>query len=103
MRLTQAQAQQVQGQIGAQAIPGDHPTAVQLEEIFGGHTFFVGPRGLHVVEPAPAETEEAAQNAAAVVKIAIWEDAEKTKLLPHSAELDGEVEIDLSEAPQPEA
>jgi hypothetical protein len=100
MRLTQAQAQRVQGQIGAEAIPGDHPTAMQLEGIFGGHTFFVGPRGLHVVEPVPAETE---RHAAAIVKIAIWQDAAQTKLLPHGAEIDGEVELGAEEEPKPDA
>ncbi len=101
MRLTQAQAQRVQGQIGAQAIPGDHPTAMQLEGIFGGHTFFVGPRGLHVVEPVAAEETE--RHAAAIVKIAIWQDAEQTKLMPHGAEIDGEVELGAVEEPKPGA
>ena len=103
MLLTQAQARRVQGQIDAQPIPGNHPTATQLEGIFGRHTFFLGPRGLHVVEPTPMENEETAPHAAAVVKLAIWEDAEKTKLLPQGAVLDGEVDLDLNEEPKPDA
>jgi len=91
MRLTQAQTERVQGQIDAQALPPDHPTAAQLETIFGGHTFFLGPSGLHVVEPGLAS--DSFTHAAALVKIATWHDDEKTKLQPQGAVLDGSVDL----------
>jgi hypothetical protein len=85
------QTQRVQGQIGAQALPPGHPTTNQLETIFGGHTFFVGPRGLHVVEPAPIA--DVPEHTAALVKIGVWDDEERTKIVPQGAVLDGAVEL----------
>jgi hypothetical protein len=98
MKLTQAQAQRVEDQIDAEAVPDTHPAASQLEDVFGGHTFFLGPRGLHVVEPG---TTESGKSAAALVKIASWGDEQQTKLLPEGARIDGEVELDPDEDADP--
>ena len=90
MKLSHAQVEQVAGQLDAQAVPDDHPAASQLEGVFGGHTFFLRTDGLHVVEAAPTDS---GSRAASVVKLASWEDEEKTRLIPHGAEAVGVVEL----------
>jgi hypothetical protein len=91
MKLSSMQVQQVVDQIDAEPVPDDHPAASQLEDVFGGHTFFLGPDGLHVVEKA-ANTDIGSE-AASVVKLASWEDEEKTRLMPHGAQAVGVVEL----------
>lgn len=91
MKLSAAQVEQVQDQFAAQALPDQHPTVPQLEEVFGTHTFFIGPEGLHVVErtqPTNSGSQEAV-----VVKLASWADEEKTSLQTHGAQLAGTVEL----------
>ena len=56
-------------------MPDTHPAASQLEGVFGGHTFFLGPEGLHVIEKNAQLKSD--RKAAGVVKLATWEDAEE--------------------------
>lgn len=58
----------VEEQIGAEALPDEHPSASELKEIFGDHTFFLDQEGLTIVVPEPA-SDNASGN---VVKIASW-------------------------------
>ena len=39
MKLTSTQIERTLGQFEAQAIPEDHPVVLQLNELFGEHTF----------------------------------------------------------------
>ena len=84
MKLSSAKVQQTVSQFDAQAIPEDHPAVPQLNTIFGEHTFFVGPEGLSIVEPA----EEAPKGAVAgqVIRLATWRDDSRTSLEPHPPE-----------------
>ena len=85
MRLTSASIVRTMAQFEADLIRDDHPVIGRLNEVFGDHTFFVDTAGLHIVEPtSPAQRQG---NAASVVKIASWEDADRTKLRPHEPEL----------------
>ena len=82
MKLTSAQIERTLSQFEAQALPDSHPAVPQLNELFGDHTFFLNSNGLNIVEP----TAEASQ-AARVVNLANWDDANLTKLAPHEPEL----------------
>jgi hypothetical protein len=80
-------------QFDAEPVPDDHPAAGRLSELFGDHTFFVDAAGLHIVESTSPRQSKV--NAATVVKIASWEDASRTRLLPHDPELT-DIEIELA-------
>lgn len=84
MKLTAALVDKTLNQFEAQAIPDNHPAVPQLSDLFGDHTFFLDKSGLHVVEP----TEPTASGARAgqVVKLASWNDAQRTSLVPHEPE-----------------
>ncbi len=88
MKLTSAQVETTLSQFEAQAIPDSHPVAPQLNELFGDHTFFLDGNGLNVVEPI-AEAPEA--QAARVVNLANWSDANLTSLAPHEPEPTGAI------------
>ncbi len=82
MKLTSAQLEQTLTQVEAQAIPDNHPMVQQLNDLFGDHTFFLDRHGLSIVEPAadaPAEGPQAAR----IVNLANWTDANLTSLAPH--------------------
>ena len=88
MKLTSAQVERTLSQFEAQAIPDSHPVAPQLNELFGDHTFFLDGNGLNVVEPI-AEAPEA--QAARVVNLANWSDANLTSFAPHEPEPTGAI------------
>jgi hypothetical protein len=85
MKLTSAQVERTLSQFEAQAIPDSHPMAAQLSELFGDHTFFLDSNGLNIVEPT-AEAPQAGAQAARVVNLASWSDANLTSLAPHEPE-----------------
>jgi hypothetical protein len=83
MKLTSAQVERALSQFEAEPIPEDHPALSQLSKIFGDHTFFIHPDGLHIV--ALTESKPGTQ-AGQVVKLASWIDAARTRLAPHEPE-----------------
>ena len=84
MKLNSALVDRTLDQFEAQAIPENHPVVHQLNSLFGDHTFFLNGNGLNIVEPA-GTTEGGAQTAK-VVKLAGWNNAERTSLVPHDPE-----------------
>jgi hypothetical protein len=84
MRLSSTLVQRTLSQFQAQAIPENHPSMPELSRTFGDHTFFIDADGLHIVEPAvPADN---GQEAGQVVKVASWQDANRTSLVAHPPE-----------------
>ena len=84
MRLTPTLVERTLSSFEAQAIPADHPSMPELQRTFGDHTFFLDGDGLHIVEPAvPTDSGLAAGK---VVKVASWQDANRTSLVAHRPE-----------------
>lgn len=86
MKLSTAQIAEVKEQTGIDPVPEEHPTAPNLKEAFGDHTFFLDTNGLHVLEAAPGEKIEEKQ-ALAVIRVASWTDEERTALAPHEPQV----------------
>ena len=84
MRLSPALVEKTLTQFEAQAIPENHPAMPELNRLFGDHTFFLDGSGLHIVEPAIGDDE--GRQPAHVVKLASWNDAERTSLAAHEPE-----------------
>jgi len=84
MRLSPVLVKRTLSQFEAQAIPDNHPAVPELNRLFGDHTFFLDGNGLHIVEPAVSE-DDAAQ-AGKVVRLASWNDADRTSLAAHEPE-----------------
>lgn len=84
MRMNSTLVQRTLSQFEAQAIPDNHPSMPDLNRTFGDHTFFIDADGLHIIEPAvPSEDgHEAGQ----VVRVASWQDANRTSLVAHPPE-----------------
>jgi hypothetical protein len=83
MKLTSIQVEQTLSQIRAEAIPEDDPVISELSDLFGDHTFFIDDNGLNIVEPIEAGSD---MQAAQVVNVADWRDADMTKLAAHEPE-----------------
>ena len=84
MRLSPALVETTLSQFEAQAIPENHPAIPELNRLFGDHTFFLDGSGLHIVEPTVGDDES--RQSANVVKLASWNDAERTSLAAHEPE-----------------
>ena len=84
MKLTSALVDRTLNQFEAQAIPENHPVVPQLNSLFGEHTFFLNGNGLSIVEVTG--TTDAGAQTAQVIKIAGWNDADRTSLVPHEPE-----------------
>jgi len=84
MRLSPALVEKTLTQFEAQAIPENHPAIPELNRLFGDHTFFLDGSGLHIVEPAVGDDE--GRQPAHLVKLASWNDAERTSLAAHEPE-----------------
>lgn len=82
MKLNSALVERTLNQFEAQAIPDNHPVVPQLNSLFGDHTFFLDGNGLNIVEPAMADGAPKGQ----VVKLAGWQDSDRTSLVPHEPE-----------------
>ena len=90
MKLSPVRIQQTLDQLATQTVvvPPDHPKATELHEIFGEHTFFLDEDGLEIIEPAAPERPGDMQNdAGQLVKLAMWNDAARTTLAAHPAEV----------------
>ena len=83
MKLTSALVERTLTQFDAQAIPENHPVVPQLNSLFGDHTFFLNGSGLNIVEPT--QSPDGAQTGQ-VVKVAGWQDSDRTSLVPHDPE-----------------
>lgn len=101
MKLTAAQVQTVVDQVEAEPLSEQNPTVAQLEEAFGPNTFFINDDGLHIVEPS-GKTDSGSYPAH-FIKLASWNDEEKTTLAMHDAELAGTVKLDPEEDSDPAA
>lgn len=77
MKLSPAQVERVQRQFEGQVIPENHALTLQLEKVFGEHTFFVDSEGINVVEPSPTDGQ-----VGNVVKLASWVGEGYTTLEP---------------------
>jgi hypothetical protein len=84
MKLSSAMVERTLSQFEAQPLPDNHPAVAQLVELFGEHTYFLDPSGLHIVEPAQ-QTDSGTQKGV-VVKVASWSDSTYTSLAPHPPE-----------------
>jgi hypothetical protein len=84
MKLTYEQVERTLSQFQAEAIPDDHPAALQLSDLFGEHTFFINSDGLNIVEPA--EAGRAGARSVNVVKLAVWSDDNPDRLELHEPE-----------------
>src|SRR5215475_3707475 len=84
MRLSPALVEKTLTQFEAQAIPENHPAMPELHRLFGDHTFFLDSSGLHIVEPTVGNDE--GRQSANVVKLASWNDVERTSLAAHEPE-----------------
>jgi len=84
MKLTPVLVERTLSQFQAQAIPDGHPAVPELNRLFGEHTFLLNGNGLHIVEPALPDASGA--DTAQVVKLASWNDADRTSLAPHEPE-----------------
>ena len=84
MRLTTPLIERTLSQFEAQAIPDNHPSMPELSRTFGDHTFFIDGVGLHIVEPT-VETDDG-HATAQVVRVASWQDANRTSLVAHPPE-----------------
>jgi len=90
MKLTSAQVERTMDQFEAKAIPDGHPVVPQLNELFGDHTFLLDRNGLNILEPA-TDTFQPGVQAAQVVNLANWTDANRTGLAPHDPEPTGAI------------
>jgi len=82
MKLNAPQLENVEKQLGVEALAEENPAMPKLVEVFGDHSFFLDAEGLNIVEPNPeAETENGT-----VVKVATWTE-DRTQLQVHEPEI----------------
>jgi len=91
MKLDATQTAKVQERFGVEAIAESNPANFKLEEVFGGHTFFLDSGGLNIVEPHPKGDEGTGM----VVKLASWTqdgkhlEMQEPEVLPVKVDLGG--------------
>ncbi len=98
MRLTSPLIQRTLSQFEAQAIPENHPSMPELNRTFGDHTFFIDADGLNIVEPT-VDTDDG-HEAGQVMRVASWQDSNRTSLVAHPPEpTDVVVELEEGDGP----
>jgi hypothetical protein len=91
MRLNAMQVDRTLAQFDGSVVPNDHPINDELNRVFGDHTFFLDNSGLNILEVA--DVPDAGAEAAEIVNLAYWSDANLTQLRPHEPEPTGVVVI----------
>ena len=84
MKLSPELVERTLSQFDAQALPDDHPSLPELSRLFGEHTFFLDEVGLNIVVP-----DDEQEQAGEVVRVAAWQDAQRTALASHDPEAIG--------------
>ncbi len=97
MKLSSALVEQAISQFEADPIPEQHPVMPQLHQVFGNHTFFIDSDGLDIIEPG--ELSEAGDPTGTVLRIARWNDENRTTLVPQQPEPTGTIIVLASEDP----
>jgi hypothetical protein len=92
MKLASNMLERTLDQFEAQPLPDTHPAVPKLEEVFGEHTFFLNEDGLHIVEPTEPAVE--GDQVGSVLRVARWNDDDRTGLLLHEPE-PSDIVIDL--------
>jgi hypothetical protein len=87
MKLSESQISRTLAQFPAQVLAEDHPAAAQFCELFGHHTFFLGARGLYVLELIEVPGTDAQDGE--MISIADWSDANIMRLTTHQPEPTG--------------
>jgi len=87
VKLSTAMVERTLDRFEAHALPESHPAIGTLSKVFGEHTFFVDDKGLSIVQPAIRYNSGA--EVGQVIKLASWENAERTSLKPHEPEPTG--------------
>lgn len=87
MKLNGVLLERTATQLGAEPIPEQHAAMPQLNQVFGEHTFFIAPDGLHIVEEG--EPNEAGLPTGEVVRVAGWSDESRAALVPQQPEATG--------------
>ncbi|TGY87579.1 hypothetical protein E5163_14175 [Marinicauda algicola] len=75
MKLTEAQAERIKSQFGAEPLPHDEPALDPIKDAFGEHTFYLDANGLVIFEPVEDQPD-----AARAVVVAVWTDEKKEQL-----------------------
>jgi hypothetical protein len=81
MKLNSAQVEQALTQLQALVLPDNDPAVLELNALFGDHTFFLDRNGLNVVEPN--EDTQVGASTGMVVNLASWSDESMSGLAPH--------------------
>ena len=89
MKLNSTQLKRTLSQFDAEVLSDSHPAVLELNDLFGDHTFFLDGSGLNVLEPT--ETPEMEVQTGEIVSLASWSDATLTSLRPHEPEPTGVV------------
>lgn len=92
MKLASDMVERTLDQFDAEALPDTHPVVPKLAEVFGDHTFFLDDDGLHIIEPV--EPAVAGDLVGTVVKVARWQDDDRTSLTLQEPE-QSDIVIDL--------
>ena len=84
MKLTTPQIEHAEDQLQSAAISENAEVMTELRNIYGDHTFFIDPDGLHILE-AFGEDQPADGNGEVltVVQLASWTDENRTNVTTH--------------------
>lgn len=98
VKLSQREIEQVQVQMKAEPMPGDHPALPYLETSIGDHTFYIGSDGVFIWESASdnGEGDGAESKRIIAMRVASWADDDKHTVAIHKPQLT-ETVIKLSE------
>ena len=87
MKLNELQVERMLTQVDARVLPAGHPADVELNQLFGDHTFFLDNSGVSILEAA--DTAEDGVETGEIISLADWTDTTCTQLRPHAPEPTG--------------
>ena len=89
MKLSQREIEQVQVQMKAEPMPGDHPALPYLKTSIGDHTFYIGSDGVFIWESAGDDGEGDGEEGNRIIafRVASWADPDKRTIAIHTPQM----------------
>lgn len=93
MKLTSAQVELAVDQLQVSAIGETADIVRQLTELYGDHTFFIDPDGLHILEWIEEDQPGDGRDMLSLVQLAAWTDDTRSEVVTHEPRKTGRTMI----------
>lgn len=103
MKLTSTQVEDAVNQLQVSAIAESADIVPELTQLYGDHTFFIDPDGLHILERLDEDQPADGRDKLSLVQLAAWTDDTRSAVATHEPRNTGKTVTTDDGSPSPAA